>query len=66
MRCLDGITDSLDMNLGKPREMIRYREAWHNLVTEQQEKYVDYKITLSIYQCKCPPHCEIQLMINPS
>ena len=29
MRCLDGITDGMDVNLGKLQEMIRNREAWH-------------------------------------
>ena len=29
MRCLDGITDSLDMNLSKLREMGKDRGAWH-------------------------------------
>ena len=32
MRWLDGITDAMNMNLGKPREMVRDREAWHAAV----------------------------------
>ena len=32
VRWLDGITDAKDMNLGKLREMVRDREAWHAAV----------------------------------
>ena len=32
LRRLDGITDAMDMNLGKLQEMLRDREAWHAAV----------------------------------
>ena len=32
MRCLDGITDSMDVGLSELRELVRDREAWHAVI----------------------------------
>ena len=43
MRLLDGITDAKDMNLGKPQEMVRDREAWYATVHGVAESWTQLK-----------------------
>ena len=48
MKWLDGITDSVNMNLGELQEMVRDREAWHAAVHEVKKSETTWQLNNSI------------------
>ena len=53
IRWLDGITDSMDMSLGKPRQLVMDREDWHAVIhgISKSQTWLSELNWICIYTC---------------
>ena len=58
MRWLDGITDSMDLNLSKLQELVMDREAWHAAVREVTKSQTQFNMTSLLVRV---PSCVLPL-----
>ena len=68
MRWLEDITDAMDMNLGKLREMVRDREAWCAVVHEVAENQTTGQLNnnpMLLKVCCCVLPAQLCLTLRP-
>ena len=56
MRWLNGITDAMDMNLGKLQEVVRDRDIWYAAVQGSTESDTTGRLDNNITESLCCTH----------